>query len=323
MPETQSAIRRYSCSDVLMTSKVTTIHDLFVDDLADFTAFDADFDAGFATAWMADIEAAMAVPSDETVQDQLAQLTEAVDTAMGLARDKWNDVKYFANKAFPDSDGKMHEFGADDYREASVNQLKMVAFLAQLHGTATTYKVELIVKKYTQGEIDEIEALRLSLFTAGRAQEDFKKKRLSKTEARIATLNKPYITMLQVNSAAQIIYLDSAAKRAQYVFDSSGGGSGNSGTEYTGDIAPSAEDTIATVPYEATRIITFENVGSTGLSFWLNVFEGENGGTLVEVAAGGVESRTMAVVNANASATKLQVQNLEEMAGSWKVTVEG
>lgn len=321
MPEKPPVIRHYSGSDPSMLEKVSVIHGLFTTDLADFTAFDADFDADYRDDWQDDIEAAQSLTSDETIQDQLAQLTEDVETAMGLARDKWTEVKYFANKAFPDSRGKLHEFGADDYRAASGSQRLMIPFMRQLHAAAEKYHTQLIAKSYTQGQIDEIETLQLALFTANNVQEQFKKSRLGLTEERINVLNKPYDRVAQVNEAAQIIYINSAAKRAEYTFDPHSGGGGGGGTTYTGTVAPLETKTIATVVYGAGTAVRLGNTGSTELEFSLRVVEGASGGSSVNLASGASQDLTMGDMNDNPSATFLVVENMAEAVGAYSVVM--
>lgn len=320
MPETPKVERAYTVSDATMLERLATIQSLFAEDLADFTAFDADFNATFRDEWTADREAAEALSTDETIQDELADLTQNVDEAMAAGRDKWNEIKYFIKKAFPDRPARQNEFGADDYREASVVQRDFIGFLEKLHAKAEKYKVELIAAKYTQAQIDEIETLRSNLAIANRAQENFKAQRLSDTEDRKIALNKPYLTMVRVNEAAQIIYINSEAKRSQYVFDPNGEG-GSGPAVYIGSIGAGEKKNIAEVTYNATRTISLQNTGTPPLQLSLSIAPDAIEGNAAIVAPGATVERTMEELNEDTTATYVVLLNESETSGAYIVTV--
>lgn len=321
MPPSPKVERIYDVTDNTMFERVATIQDLFAEDLADFTAFDPEFDETFHSNWVADLEAAQALATDETVQDESAALTEAVNTAMAAGRDKWVEVKYFMEKGFPNSKAKQNEFGADDYRKVSVVQKDFIQFLDNLHTKAEKYKVELIAKHYTQPQIDEIETLRDNLFAANKAQEDWKKSRLTATEDRRVALNKVYTTVVQVNKAAQVIFRDSYAKRSQYVFDPNGDGAGVDGPgDYTGTVGVDERKEVAHINYRADRVLTFQNTGDAVLQFYLtggSLLPGD--AVIVTLVSGGTQSHPMS--DLDASANHIIVHNASGDACTYKVTV--
>ena len=111
----EKIIRKYNYSDVEMREDSVTVHALFVNDIADFAAFDQTLDADFGIAWQAAITEADALGTDELYRDQLQQKTAIVNEVMALCRKKYNDVKYFALKAFPTNSAVQKEFGFDNY----------------------------------------------------------------------------------------------------------------------------------------------------------------------------------------------------------------
>ena len=77
---------------------------LFVHDLADFTAFDGDLDADFAEDWLADITAAGAIVSDESVLNDQITFTASVHRAMKNCRNYYQEVQDFAHNTLHDTE---------------------------------------------------------------------------------------------------------------------------------------------------------------------------------------------------------------------------
>jgi len=319
MQTPQKNDRHYDSSDAYMVERCTTIQGLFVGDLAAFTAFDADFSSIFSDQWESDISNASAVSSDETLQDQLRQLTETMNTAWAACRDKWSEVKFFMQKAFPTSPGKWAEFGADNYTKARGTTTATIRFMSLLHDAAVKYSTELIAAGYTQPKIEDIQTLNEALEAANKAQEIFKEARLTETEERIATLNVPYDTLMLVCAAAPMVFPNSAAKRAQYVFKPT---SSSAATVFDGTVDASATKVLGTISYSAAKVLNFTNGGSAQLRFELRVVDDAPGGTPLTLAVGEADTRSMAALNDNPSATKLVVINLdEEQIGMYHVAV--
>lgn len=230
------------------------------------------------------------------------------------------EVKFFVEEAFPGNRDMLNVFGLNDYDKARRSQAKMLEFLTDLKATTNTHAAALITAGYTQPRIDAIDTIMSDLRLKNTAQNTFIRKRPKLTTERITILNEPYDTMTRVNSAAQIIFVNDVAKRAQYTYDPAG----EDDAEYDGVVAAQTTVTIASIPYNATREITMRNVGAVPLTFWLLDDPGVNEGTPAVIAAGGEETRTMALLNANTEANELVVENAsEEVIGNYEVVVEG
>lgn len=141
--------------DTMLTDADTMIA-LFHDDLAAFTGFDAVLDATFESDWQADIDAARDTESDETVEDQISQLTATVNDTWNDCKTCFQDAKYFIEKAFPNNVAAQNEFGFDDYRKMSRDQDKVFPFMKQFHKVAQREHVKLIAAGFPQIKIDEI-----------------------------------------------------------------------------------------------------------------------------------------------------------------------
>jgi hypothetical protein len=106
--------RNYTGSDAFMVQEARLIHGLVNSDLARFTAFDSTVTAATQTSYLAAITAAETVVDDTAVVGQLKQSTEIMSAAMEAAKAKYNEVKYYVMKAFPNSPGTQYEFGTNE-----------------------------------------------------------------------------------------------------------------------------------------------------------------------------------------------------------------
>lgn len=239
----EKIVRHYKISDLEMREDSVTVHALFDADVADFTAFDPTLNPTYAGAWQAAITAADAVDTDEHYRDLIQQKTELVNQAMGLCRKKYNDVKYFALKAFPGNAAVQKEFGFDNYNSARQSDTKLQEFMKTMHATAEKYKLTLteVTIGYSQPQIDEILTLASQLDADNITQEVFKKEQLTNTQNRITKLNAVYAYRTQIAQAAKIIYEDNFAKYQQYLLPASG--TDSSDYAITGIVQDSATNT--------------------------------------------------------------------------------
>lgn len=204
--------RKYGVSDNYMLEHNRTMLAHFIDEQATFAGFDADFANPFEVNWEGIINAAATQPTDETVKDQLEQLTANVEEAMQKCRDKFQRSKYFVEKAFPDKPAVRNEFGFDDYDAIRKSQTGMLQFMQTFFATATKYAAELDAAGYDAAAVADIDTKRIDLDKANTAQEKFKGTRLVTTEDRIIAMNKAWDTMLQVSKAGKSIFSANQAK---------------------------------------------------------------------------------------------------------------
>lgn len=213
-------------TDDAMLTGAETMRDLFEDDQGGFETFDAAFSDAFKTAWDGKIDEARDMPSDESVNDEITELTEAVNDAWDACKVHFQDSKYFIEKAFT-SKAKQNKFGFDDYRAMSRDQDKVLPFMDQFHDEADTNKIALIAAGYTQAKIDAIETLAAAFRTANRAQEKAKKDRLSTTQERIEKMNAVWRVLQQVNKASKSVFRTNPAKLQAYFLPGPGTNEGD------------------------------------------------------------------------------------------------
>ena len=211
-------------TDAEMLSGVQTMHDLFVVDVADFTAFDAGLDVAFAADLQTKITDALALKDDEQWGDDIAVITQQVREKEDECRDHFQDLKYFVIEAFPDDIAMKNKLGFDDYDDASRSTEMLAKFMKQVLLAATAQSVALIAKGYTQLKIDAFGTLSDELWTVEHDQEQLKKDRLVATQDRIFALNDIWTIARRISRASKRIYKDNPAKYHQYLLP---GGAGN------------------------------------------------------------------------------------------------
>ena len=309
--------RNYNGSDALMAQAARVTQSLVEEDLALFNAFDSTITAEYNDDFLMAIIAAEVVVADTSIVDQQVQKTELIQVAMEKAKSKYNDIKYFAQKTFPQSPGTQNEFGLNDYERARKNSEQMIEFLEEMSKAAVKYQRELVAKGLAQDAIAEIQTIRTELLGANTNQEVFKKQRPKLTEDRIITLNACYDIMVLLNAAAQRVYKDDFAKQNQFVFNPS---AAVSAEEYAGVVAKNTTVTIATVPYDENNIFSFKNTGTTPLVFCLSTTSALEG---IQTPLGGGATLNLASAELNPDATKLLVQNTSTTQdGAYEVLVD-
>lgn len=219
MSKNEQEERIYTGADDKMVETSKTIRDAFHEDKADFVNFDEDFTDPYETDYTAAIDVADGVVKNETVNDQLTQLSDAVEVQMVFGRKHYQTAKYFIEKAFPKQPLIWNEFGFDNYLKCRNSQSKMIGFMKNLHGTMTKYSAQLIAKKYTQAKIDETLSIKIALDAANSAQENFKKVTPQMTYERIGKLNSCWAFTSQVAKAGKIIFEDNYGKYQKYVLN--------------------------------------------------------------------------------------------------------
>lgn len=203
-------------ADSKMLEEAQTIHGLLSDDLTDFTNFDADF-ADAPALLQAAIDDANNAPTDETVLDLIQQTTNTMNEEWEKCRNKFQDTKYFIEKAFPKNRSVWNEFGYDDYDDMAVKQDKVNGFMTQFSKASNKYSTELIAVNYSQIKIDEILILRNEFNTANAAQNEAVKERGTQTQERIKLLNHVWRILQRISKASKSIYRNNYAKQQLYL----------------------------------------------------------------------------------------------------------
>lgn len=310
-------LRAYKGTDAEMAASARVFHGLLVSDLPKFTAFDSTITMAYADLFLTTIDNADTVVADTAVLDMQVQKTELIQTVMDVAKNKYADVKYFVQKAFPDSIATQNEFGLNDYERARKSPTQMIQFLDEMHKSSVKYQTQLLAKGFNADAVAEIQTIRTALQTANTNQEIFKKQRPKLTEERVIILNKCFAIVTEVNAAAQRVYKDDFAKRNQFVYSAS---PASSSLEFNGEVLANTIKTAGTVPFAADTVFTFKNAGLVPLVFCLsttNAFEG------IEITIGGGATVNKTASELNVNATNILVKNTDTTTvGVYEIEVE-
>ena len=209
--------RNYAISDSEMVVSSNVYRALFIDDKADFSQFDSGFADPFSDNWGTAIATAEGVSQDVELIDQMAQLTEIVNAKMKVATDYYQRIKYYMEKAFPDSIAIQNEFGRNDYEKARKSTPKLISFMKALSTAILKYNAQLVASGCTQEFLDEAPNIMDELREAENNQEIFKKTRPVETQKRLEEMNTCWDFSKIVCQAGKIIYSENAAKYNQYV----------------------------------------------------------------------------------------------------------
>lgn len=316
--KTESVVRAFAGTDVYMAQTARVTHNLIKLELDLFTNFDTTITQQSLEDYYESIVLAEEVVADSAIIDQQVSLTESVNEVMGMARTKYNQIRYFVLKAFPNSIGVQGEFGLNDYMKARKNVNQMGQFLKEMQNACEKYESILVSRGCKKEEISAISEIRDKLISHNTTQKVFKKQRPKLTEDRIIILNNCYATTVELMAAAQFVYADDYAKRNQFVYTPSV--RTNDGEEFTGEVAPKATDLVTKVEYEADSILLFRNTGTVSLTFALSnsdVLEGNE----VELAGGATISKTMEELNAGANSILVR-NNDSAITGSYMIEIE-
>lgn len=251
-------------SDDAMLEASETMFDLFNADKAAFTALDSNLNDAFSEAWMVAIDAARDFPTDESMADDISELTDVVSTKWDICKAHFQAAKYFIEKAFPGNTARQNKYGFDDYLKMSTSQKNVITFMDAYHDQAQADHVVLIAAGFTQVKIDEIAAITEDFRTANRAQELAKKDRIEQTQIRIGLMNDVWKMDQRVNRASKNVYVNNYAKLQQFLLPAPGSNEAGGNLSLTGTVthsvtgAPLAGITVE-LPALALSTVTDDN----------------------------------------------------------------
>jgi hypothetical protein len=194
-------------------------YDGFLIDAADFSVASPLFAPPFASDFLADIEYADDLPTNEDDLNEQTLFTQAVEETMESAREHYRKLLLYINFAWPNDKAIAKAFGSNLYEKARNNTLKLINLLQDSYNdvNSITYKTHLIAAGFVQADIDLLGNLADDLTTKNRAQEKFMRLSFKRSEARIVAFNKVWDTMVKLSDASKVIFKDSPAKVEYYL----------------------------------------------------------------------------------------------------------
>lgn len=201
-----------------MLERAEVFHDALEVELADFTARFPWLDATWLASFQADITAADAFPTDDSVVLDIKVLTGDVGAAMQQGYAGLLTLGAYAKLAYPTDLARQKVFGNQNWTAARNSTLKLQEALELAHSKAemAEYKTALLNKGYTQAEIDMLLTLSDELKLKNRLQEAAKMGRHVTKHDRIALHNVVWQRMQTINTCAEVVRVSDKERKAQY-----------------------------------------------------------------------------------------------------------
>jgi hypothetical protein len=193
--------------DARLCEHSRTWRGIFVERLAEFSAYDPTLNAAFAADWLAKIEDFEGHPTDETMRDEVDQKTQNVQKELEKTMKIVNGFEYFARTAFPNDERIISEFGFEKFVKVQANHISHVALLSYtLVLVAADYAAELATAGMPATLPGDLNSQKDALAEAETLQEYTKRLRLRMTTQRIKKFNALYALHVRVHAAAKNIF---------------------------------------------------------------------------------------------------------------------
>jgi len=211
--------RKYAINDAYMLDVSASLHQVFIENIADFESFDANLNMNFANLWLAKIKEAYSNSQNTQLKDIQKQKRDEVNDLLQQCKAKYHEVNFFANKAFAPNDKHRELFGSTTFNQSKRTTPKMIAFMDELYAASNTYKNELLASGMTLIDIVAIATLKDLLLQKYTESQNFKKEKKELTNQRVMLLNSCYAMTRLVIDAAFIIYRNDYARKKMFVFN--------------------------------------------------------------------------------------------------------
>jgi hypothetical protein len=212
--QTKPRERHFDIEDTLLLQRSRTIRQHYIDNLAGFTAFDADLDMSVAGNWQTSIDESEAHPTDETMGDDLQNYTAEMDAARNACFSKANELEFFVEKAFPGKKAVLKEFGFTERKKARARVADTLLWMRLMRKVAVeVYPAELAAVNMPAALITDLETVQINLSDKELAQEFFKRLMLRETRLRIEKFNRLHSFIVTVHRAAQSVFLNDKERR--------------------------------------------------------------------------------------------------------------
>lgn len=272
-------LRSFSTDDAKMIQFSRTTKINLENNLAEFTAFDPDFDANFLTQYETAIDQAEVFNSDNQLIDVQVQATLDLEEKMTECRDFFQIMKYFIEKAFPGKRGTWDEFGYNDYDRVRNRSTSMIQFMHDLFEVATKYASNLESVGFDAARLATIETLTNELREAKSLQEQTKGVRSTAANDRVVLLNKVWdLTTRICNAGKAVFYKDYGRYQLFLLPWRSGSSSVEIGAVYTGVVHGNDTLHIDIPDLTSSTVLVLTNTGPVPLRFHGEQHPGEDSG---------------------------------------------
>ncbi|MEO5571691.1 MAG: hypothetical protein ABIT08_06565 [Bacteroidia bacterium] len=210
-------VRNYNLTDGKMLRRAETMLKQLKEDHSLFIEKFPKLDDAYLTVFENDIKAARKCRSDYTVNTE-KKITGHRKPLMEEAKKSLGILFKYAIITYRDDKKKQRMFGQNRMDKARNNLAKMVVLLELAHDMANKnpYKNDLLIKGYTQEEIDGLQIIANKLSDRNIDHGVATKVRPVSTVERIALLNAAYHHIWIINKCAQVVFMKDPAKIKLY-----------------------------------------------------------------------------------------------------------
>jgi len=268
MSNTIKILRAFNTDDanLIQFSRTTKIN--LENNLAAFTAFDADFDAAFITAYETAINNAEGFNSDNQLIDVQVQATLDLEEKMKECRDYYQNMKYFIEKAFPGKPGTWAEFGYNDYERVRNRSTSFIQFMHDLFEVSTKYEAIMVAAGFDAPRIAAIKTLTDELRAAKSLQEQSKGTRSTAANDRIILLNDLWEITHRICMAGKAVFYQDYGRYQLFLLPwNSGSSSAEEEVSYDGIIHSQETLNIAIPNLQPDTVLVISNTGTEPLTF--------------------------------------------------------
>lgn len=205
-------LRHYISADADMRQQLRTMYGHYLTNQAAFQAFSPEFDAAFATHWLAALDLADTTPTHAVRVGELKENTAAVETVMSQAQQAVQALFYFVGRAFPHNAGRLDQYGRRTYAAARDDHDKMRTLLQTAFTAATHDHAELAAKGYGATQLAALGTLAGQLTATNTTQEIKKGSNTEGADHYVTVQNLAYGFGQQASAAAKVLFATDATK---------------------------------------------------------------------------------------------------------------
>lgn len=210
----QRELRHFDVSDAVLLGAARSYASQYPLYSEKFTSFDSEvFGESFHADFMATIEGAEALPSDNVLIDEQAKEGEDVLKKMAECLDEIRFADYFIKKIATDQPRLREQFGYNDLQKVRNSPDRMIRFMDDFARKAVEYRAVLEAKNYPAVKLDRVIALADELKDERDGHNDAKNNRKRMTDERIRAVNKVWGGMVLLADAVEFAIPDDAVAR--------------------------------------------------------------------------------------------------------------
>jgi hypothetical protein len=200
-----------------ITAKARLFIKRLQEDIAEFAAFDPNFNQAFIDSVTALEKELTDLPDDRSMRAIIGVETAELKKVVGRCCDLMYILAFFVRKAFPDNYGEQQQFGIFKFKKIKTKLLKFEVEMQLMGAKVEQFESVLASVGLSQAYIDELKSVHLVLSEAMHTQYTAKKQRKITTETRLQLMNEVWENLSRISRVSKFIYSDDYGKYQAYL----------------------------------------------------------------------------------------------------------